>query len=218
VIFGITDLTTFILGTIFIVLIPGPNSLLVITLASRQGLRSGFLAAAGIFAGDTVLMLLAATGAASALQASPMLFQLLKYLGAGYLVWLGVGLLRSAFAGYRQGANGGASVQPVVFQDNTKPFQAALMISLLNPKAIMFFVSFFIQFVDPAYPHPWLSFLILGVIVQFFSLIFLYVLIVGGVRLANYFEQRQTLSAAGQATVGVLFIGFGLRLAAGGLN
>jgi leucine efflux protein len=214
--FGITDLTTFVLGTIFIVLIPGPNSLLVITLASRQGLRSGYFAAAGIFAGDTVLMLLAATGAASALQASPTLFQGLKFLGAGYLAYLGFGLMRSALATYREG--GVAATPAKETADNTRPFQAALMISLLNPKAIMFFVSFFIQFVDPAYPHPWLSFLILGVIVQFFSLIYLFVLIKGGVGLAHYFAQRASLSAFAQALVGLIFIGFGLRLASGGLG
>jgi hypothetical protein len=71
---GITDLSTFILGTIFIVLLPGPNSLYVMTLASRQGLLAGYRAACGIFVGDTVLMLLAATGAASALHASPAAF------------------------------------------------------------------------------------------------------------------------------------------------
>jgi leucine efflux protein len=213
---GITDLTTFVLGTIFIVLIPGPNSLLVITLASRQGLRSGYFAAAGIFVGDTVLMLLAATGAASALQASPTIFQGLKYLGAGYLAYLGFGLMRSALATYRE--RGAAATTPAKdTADTTRPFQAALMISLLNPKAIMFFVSFFIQFVDPAYPHPWLSFLILGLIVQFFSLIYLFVLIKGGIGLAHYFALRASLSALTQALVGLIFIGFGLRLASGGL-
>jgi leucine efflux protein len=214
---GITDLTTFVLGTIFIVLIPGPNSLLVITLASRQGLRSGYFAAAGIFVGDTVLMLLAATGAASALQASPTIFQGLKYLGAGYLAYLGFGLMRSALATYRE--RGAAATTPSKeTADTTRPFQAALMISLLNPKAIMFFVSFFIQFVDPAYPHPWLSFLILGLIVQFFSLIYLFVLIKGGIGLAHYFAKRASLSAFTQALVGLIFIGFGLRLASGGLG
>jgi leucine efflux protein len=214
---GITDLTTFVLGTIFIVLIPGPNSLLVITLASRQGLRSGYFAAAGIFVGDTVLMLLAATGAASALQASPTIFQGLKYLGAGYLAYLGFGLMRSALATYRE--RGAAATTPSKeTADTTRPFQAALMISLLNPKAIMFFVSFFIQFVDPAYPHPWLSFLILGLIVQFFSLIYLFVLIKGGIGLAHYFAKRASLSALTQALVGLIFIGFGLRLASGGLG
>ena len=76
--YGITDLSTFILGTIFIVLLPGPNSLYVMTLASRRGLLEGYRAAGGIFVGDTILMLLAATGAASALHASPATFTLLK--------------------------------------------------------------------------------------------------------------------------------------------
>ena len=86
--YGITDLATYVLGTIFIVLLPGPNSLYVLSLASQRGVRAGYLGACGIFAGDTILMVLSATGVASLLQASPALFMVLKYIGAGYLAWM----------------------------------------------------------------------------------------------------------------------------------
>ena len=92
--YGITDLTTFVLGTIFIVLLPGPNSLYVMTVASRWGVAAGYRGACGIFLGDLILMILSATGAASLLQATPALFMGLRYAGAAYLVWLRIGLLR----------------------------------------------------------------------------------------------------------------------------
>lgn len=98
--FGITDLATFIAGTIVIVLLPGPNSLYVMSVASRFGVAAGYRGACGIFAGDTVLMVLSATGAAS-LRSNPLVFMVAKYTGAAYLAWMGFGLLRSALATWR---------------------------------------------------------------------------------------------------------------------
>jgi leucine efflux protein len=211
-IYGITDITTFVLGTIFIVLLPGPNSLYVITLASKRGVAAGYWGAFGIFAGDTVLMLAAATGAASVLYASPAVFTALKLLGAAYLAWLGIGLVRSGIATWLSrpvNANSSKSLG----NDLRRPFRTAMIISLLNPKAIMFFISFFVQFVDPNYTYPALSFLILGVIVQVASLLYLSALIFGGSRLSMHFSQRPWLSASGTGLVGILFVVFAVRLA-----
>ncbi|MCX7148027.1 MAG: leucine efflux protein LeuE [Rhodocyclales bacterium] len=213
--YGITDLATYVLGTIFIVLLPGPNSLYVLSVASQRGVRAGYLGACGIFVGDAILMVLSATGVASLLQASPALFMVLKYIGAAYLAWLGIGLLRAAWAMWRARFQGSAT-QPRV--DATRPFHAALVISLMNPKAIMFFVSFFIQFVDPAYAYPALSFAILGLICQIISGLYLSVLILGGAHLAQQFRSRRRLSAGATGGVGAMFIGFGAKLANSTLN
>ena len=210
--YGITDLTTFILGTIFIVLLPGPNSLYVMAIASRQGIAAGYRGACGIFVGDTILMLLAATGVASLLQATPALFMLIKYSGAAYLTWIGVSLLRAAIARWRQPADGTTTEMPQRL-DASRPFRIALLISLTNPKAILFFVSFFIQFVSPDYPHPALSFAILGLIVQICSALYLTLLIFGGVHLARAVHRQRWLAAGGTGAVGALFIGFGVKLA-----
>lgn len=212
--YGITDLGTFILGTIVIVLLPGPNSVYVMTVASRHGVAAGYRGACGIFAGDTILMLLSVTGAASLLQTTPALFMAVKYAGAGYLSWLGIGLLRSALRAWRNPAADN-ELRPA---DTSRPFATALLISLTNPKAILFFVSFFIQFVSPGYAHPALSFAILGVIVQVCSALYLTALIFGGAGLSSYFRKRQRLSATGTGAVGGLFIGFGAKLAAATLN
>lgn len=213
--YGITDLTTFVLGTIFIVLLPGPNSLYVMTVASRWGVRMGYLGACGIFVGDAILMVLSATGVASLLHATPGLFMAFKYAGAAYLAWVGFGLLRSAWRTWR-GSQTAAPPEPP--PDARHPFRTALMICLMNPKAIFFFLSFFIQFVSPDYPYPALSFLILGLIVQFFSALYLSALIFGGAHLADHFRRRRQLSAAATGGIGGLFIGFGVKLASASLN
>lgn len=216
--FGITDLTTYVLGTIFIVLLPGPNSMYVLSMASRHGVAMGYRAASGVFVGDTILMVLSAAGLASVLATTPLLFTVVKYAGAGYLAWIGLNMLIGAWRGWtgRAPQSQNAAEAPAQAASTlvvTRPFQRALSISLLNPKAIFFFISFFVQFVDPAYDHPALSFMVLGVIAQVFSFLYLSALIFAGDRLANAFRSRRRLSALLNAAVGCLFVGFGIRLA-----
>lgn len=217
---GITDITTFVLGTVFIVLLPGPNSLYVMAVASRSGVAAGYRAAMGVFAGDTVLMVLSVLGAASLLKTTPALFTLVKYAGAAYLAWMGWGLLRSARRGWRAPPNPG-STPPENAQapaSGQRPFRTAFFISLMNPKAILFFVSFFIQFVDPGYEHPALSFVLLGLVVQVCSAAYLSLLIFAGAKLAAQFKQHQRVSATATAGVGALFMGFGAKLASATLG
>ena len=211
--YGIPDLTTFIIGTIFIVLLPGPNSLYVIALASRRGIGAGYRGACGIFAGDALLMLLSATGAASLLKSTPALFWAIKLAGATYLAWIGLSLLREAVRTWRTRPSQTQTDEADDRFDGDNPFRKALLIRLMNPKAILFFVSFFVQFVDPAYAHPELSFLILGSVVQICSGLYLSALIFGGAGLARHFRSRRRLSAATTGGVGGLFISFGAKLA-----
>ncbi|MGE4449557.1 leucine efflux protein LeuE [Oryzomicrobium sp.] len=216
--YGITDLATFVLGTIFIVLVPGPNSMYVMTVASRQGIAAGYRGACGIFLGDLILMVLAATGVASLFKANPALFVVLKYAGAAYLVYLGLNLVRAGIRRWRGAAQAAPETPATPPPEAARPFQVALLISLLNPKAILFYVSFFIQFVSPGYAHPALSFLILGTIVQICSAVYLSALIFGGSYLAETFRRRRRLAAGATGGIGGLFIGFGLKLADAGVG
>jgi leucine efflux protein len=272
VVLGITDFWTYVLGAGAIVLLPGPNSIFVLTTAARRGVRTGYRAAAGVFLGDTVLMVLSAAGAASALRAYPPLFLVIKYAGAAYLGWVGLGIIRGAVRRWRgrsepvdrgavnqqdghgkpvdlgvvhqQDGHGESVDRGVVHQrdshgepldtgtarvtgldsadrepaDRRNPFRRSLVISLLNPKAILFFVSFFIQFVEPGYAHPALSFLVLGAVVQFFSVLYLTTLIFSGQFLAGQFQRRRRLTAALSTGMGALFVGFGLKLATASLS
>jgi len=218
--FGITDLTTFVLGTVFIVLLPGPNSLYVLSVAVQRGIKQGYTGACGIFVGDAILMTLSATGVAGLLKANPALFFVLKYAGAAYLGWIGWQMFKSAYRGWRAAGTVGAVPQAVAATpvDSAHPFKKALVISLLNPKAILFFISFFIQFVDSHYAQPALTFVALGAIVQFFSALYLTAIILIGAKVADEFRKRKKLAASLSGGVGALFIGFGAKLATASMN
>ncbi|MFC0531233.1 leucine efflux protein LeuE [Phytohabitans kaempferiae] len=209
---GITDIWTYVLGTVAIVLLPGPNSLFVLSTAARRGVPSGYRAAAGVFVGDTVLMVLSAAGVASLLSAYPPVFLAIKWAGALYLGYVGLAMIRGAWRRWRSPAPAPA---PAADEQAFHPFRRAAVISLLNPKAILFFISFFIQFVDPAYAYPALSFLLLGLIAQLASTLYLTLLIFAGTYLAAQFRRRRRLAAGATSVAGTLFVGFGLKLATG---
>ncbi|UQX02649.1 leucine efflux protein LeuE [Streptomyces sp. RerS4] len=220
---GVTDLPTYLAGLVLIILLPGPNSLYVLSVAARRGVRTGYKAAAGVFTGDAVLMALTALGAGALLQASPLAFTVVKFLGAGYLAWLAVGMMRGARELWRtrrerapEEPAGAATAVPAATAgagDGERPYRRALLISLLNPKAILFLMSFFVQFVDPSYGYPALSFLLLGGLLQTGSFLYLTLLIFGGTRLSEAFRRRKRLSAGATSAAGVLFLGFAAKLA-----
>lgn len=214
---GITDLTTYLIGTLIVILLPGPNAMYVLSVAAQRGKRAGFAAAGGVVSGDFILMTLAATGAAGLLQANPALFAVVKYIGGGYLAWLGINMLKSGLLAWRRARRGEESALAASPLSGGHPYRKALLISLMNPKAILFFVSFFVQFVDPAYPHPALTFAALGAIVQCCSIANLSMLILLGDKLAAAFRRRRKLTAALGGSVGAIFVGFGAKLAAASL-
>ncbi|MFF5333225.1 leucine efflux protein LeuE [Streptomyces sp. NPDC013181] len=220
---GVTDLPTYLAGLALIVLLPGPNSLYVLSVAARRGVRTGYAAAAGVWTGDAVLMTLSALGASSLLQTTPLLFAVVKYAGAGYLTWMAIGMLRAALAMWRErhrrvaeitGETDTADAMGTVptARAMERPYRRALVVSLFNPKAILFLISFFVQFVDPGYAYPALSFLVLGTLLQIASFLYLSVLIFGGTRLSDAFRRRRRLSAGATSAAGVLFLGFAAKL------
>ncbi|RII20856.1 Leucine efflux protein [Streptomyces sp. YIM 130001] len=217
---GVTDLPTYLIGVALIVLLPGPNSLYVLSVAARRGVRTGYRAALGVVCGDTVLMTLSAAGVASLLQGNAVLFGIVKYAGAAYLTWLAIGMMRSAWNLWRtraeRAAEAGAAPANPTEGEAERPYRRAFVISLLNPKAILFFISFFVQFVDPGYAYPALSFVVLGAFAQLASVLYLSALIFGGTRLAAAFRSRRRLSAGATSAAGALFLGFAVKLSMSG--
>ncbi|MFJ2257654.1 leucine efflux protein LeuE [Streptomyces sp. NPDC087844] len=209
---GVTDLPTYLVGLVLIVLLPGPNSLYVLSVAARRGVRTGYQASAGVWCGDAVLMTLSAAGVASLLQANALLFGIVKYAGAGYLTWLAFGMLRAAWQMWRTRRERGEAEEAAAPAVEERPFRRALVISLFNPKAILFFVAFFVQFVDPGYAYPALSFVVLGAFAQVASFLYLSALIFGGTKLAAAFKRRRRLSAGATSAAGALFLGFAVKL------
>jgi leucine efflux protein len=219
--YGVTDIWTYLIGAIGIILLPGPNSLYVLSVATARGVRAGYQGAFGVFVGDTILLCLTALGAASLLRTHPALFMVVKYAGAAYLTWVGINLIRGAIDKWRSGTRVEVDADAAVSQmvvNLQQPFKRALVISLLNPKAILFLLSFFVQFIDPTYDTPAVPFLILGGIIMGLSALYLSALIFAGARLAQGFSRRKRLSSSLSGAVGGLFVWFGAKLATASLN
>ena len=213
--FGIVHLPTYIVGTVLVILLPGPNSLFVLSTAARRGVRLGYRAACGVFIGDTMLMTLASIGIASVLKANPTVFLILKSAGGAYLGYLGINMIITAWKG--RGAPSSAPAPTPTVETLPAPvgdpLPRALGISLLNPKAILYCIAFFIQFVDPAYGHKIVSFALLGSIAQCFSFVYLSLLIFSGARLAESFRRWRRTRTALTGGAGAAFVGFGVKLA-----
>lgn len=212
---GVQNLLTYALGALLIILLPGPSSLFTLSVAARLGVRSGHRAAAGMFLGETLLMVATAAGLASLLQANELVFAVVKYAGAGYLTWIAVGMIRGAWAMWRRRNERTAEDAAAVSDPSTggKLFRRSLVITVLNPKAILFFISFFVQFVDPQYAYPGLSFALLAVVYQVISIAYVTVLIFSGTYLASQFRRRRKLSAGLTTAAGAVFLGFAAKLA-----
>ena len=200
--FGIADYPSFVAAIIVFLLIPGPGNLALITSTSKGGVRGGLAATFGLIAGDQVLMWLAVAGVAALLSAYPPAFRAVQWLGAGYLAWLGWRLLRA-----RPGD------APVL---NIKPhhyFNQAMLITLLNPKAIVFYMAFFPLFVDPARHQGLSTFGVMAATIA--ALTFAYGLIVVLLtrRLAERLRASPKISVRLQKLAGLFLIGFGVKLA-----
>lgn len=210
--FGITDLSTYIIGTIAIILLPGPNSMYCLAMAGQHGIKTGYRVVAGILLGDGMLMLATALGAGAVLKAVPELFHTVKLVGGLYLAYIGWGLLRGAVQKWLARPPQAVAAAAQAASAPKHVFKRALLLSLTNPKAILFLLSFFVQFVNPAYAHPLLSFLVLALILQITSFAYLSLLVFSGSRLAAAFRRQRRVSAAGMGAVGLLFIGFAVKL------
>jgi leucine efflux protein len=201
---GIADYGAFVVAVIVFLAIPGPGNLALVMSTGKGGVRGGLAATLGIVMGDQVLMWLAVAGVAALLLASPALFNAVQWLGAAYLAWLGVLMLKA-----KPGDAPVLNIQPRHY------FRQALAITLLNPKAIVFYMAFFPLFVDPAAHRGLLTFGVMALTIA--TLGFMYGVVV--VLLTHRLKQR--LQASPQVglwlnrAAGVFLLGFGLRLAFG---
>ena len=202
--FGVTNYSAFVIAFILLLLLPGPGNLALITSTSKGGLKGGLAATLGIMAGDQVLMWLTVAGVATLLSANPVLFQGLQWLGAGYLAWLGFKMVTAK-----------AGDKPLLNITAGHYFRQSLAITLLNPKAVMFYLAFFPQFIDPATHQGWKTYTLLSVTI--FVLLFLYGVI--AVLLTHYLAERiranPRITDVLQKVAGVFLIGFGVKLALG---
>ncbi len=200
---GVTDYGTFVVTIIVFLLIPGPGNLALVLSTSKGGFRGGLAATAGVILGDQVLMWLAVAGVAALLAAYPAAFHVVQWVGAGYLAWLG---------GFMLTAKPGAA--PVL---NIRPRQflrQAFFITLLNPKAILFYMAFFPLFVDPQRQQGLVTYAFMAATIA--ALTFLYGL--AATLITHFFAERvranPKISQVLEKVAGVFLIGFGVKLVA----
>lgn len=209
---GIIDFPTYLLGTVIVILFPGPNSLYVLTVTTQRGWRFGVQGAIGIFIGDSVLMLAVVMGAASLLASSPFIFNLMRTIGALYLGWMGFGLVRSGLQHWKPQAGAATENKFHSRLMQLHPLVAALALSLTNPKAIFFFIAFFSQFIRSEFEDPLHTFFYLAVVLQLISMAYLASLIGVGQVFLKFFQRKPHLTAILWILAGVLFISFAIRL------
>jgi len=199
---GVADYGAFVAAILIFLAIPGPGNLALITSTTKGGIPGGLGATFGVIAGDQVLMWAAVAGVATLLVTYPGAFHAVQWLGAVYLAWLGGKMLLA-----KPGA------KPILHIEPRHYFRQAAVITLLNPKAIVFYMAFFPLFVDPARHPTMLTFGVMAATVA--VLTFLYGL--GAVLLTHFLAERMRanplIGRVLEKVAGVFLIGFGVKLA-----
>ncbi len=199
---GVADYGAFVAAIVLFLMIPGPGNLALITSTGQGGVRAGMAACAGVIAADQVLMWLAVAGMAALLAAHPAAFAALQWLGAAYLAWLGLRMLLA-----RPGAAPVLKMQPHHY------FRQGALITLLNPKAIVFYMAFFPLFVDPATHQGLPTFALMAATVAALTLLYSLAVVLLTRLLADRLRASPRLVQMLEKTAGTFLIGFGIKLA-----
>ncbi|MGJ7543872.1 LysE family translocator [Variovorax sp. LT1R16] len=194
---------SFIAAILVFQAVPGAGTIAILDATARDGRRAGMAAVLGTLAGDFLFMLAAAAGLAALLQSQPLLFQALRWFGVAYLLWLGVQLLRS-----RPEAEGAG---PARSQSASAYFRRAFMVSLTNPKVMLFFVAFFPLFLRPGASALTLPVMMLHVTVL--SLVYQGALVLTGHAVARRLVAFPGARRVATRLAGLALIGLGIRLA-----
>ena len=188
---------------------PGVDLLLTVSRTAQAGWRAGVMAALGINAGCALHALAAAFGLAALLAWSGAAFTFIKWAGAAYLVWIGIGMLRGAWRG---AATQAAATPPAASASPSLEFRRGLLTNLLNPKVALFMLAFLPQFIPPHSAHKTAAFVLLGALFIAQSLLFLLGVVLLTARLSRVSVLARGARAL-QAGAGVLFVALAVRLA-----
>ncbi len=199
--FGIADYGAFVVAVLVFLAIPGPGNLALLTATGKGGVRAGLAATLGVIAGDQVLLWLAVAGLSAVLINYPSLYSSLKWAGAAYLIGLGYSLFNA-----KQGD------APVLNMQPGRYFRQALFITVLNPKAIVFYMAFFPLFVDPAIHLGLISFAAMAATIAVLTLGYGLALVLLVHHLAERVRANPLVAVLLNKAAGVLLIGFGIKL------
>lgn len=202
--FGIADYGAFVAAIIIFLMIPGPGNLALITSTGKGGIQGGLAATLGLICGDQVLMWLAVAGVAALLAAYPTAFHAVQWLGAAYLAWLGLRMLLS-----RPGD------KPILHIRPSHYIRQAFAITLLNPKAIVFYMAFFPLFVDPARHQGLLTFGVMAATIAALTFAYGLTVVLMTYFLAERMRASPRISRVLIKIAGLFLVGFGIKLAVG---
>jgi threonine/homoserine/homoserine lactone efflux protein len=199
---GITDYGAFCAAIVLFLALPGPGTFALLTSTGKGGFRAGAAATFGVIVGDQVLLWLAVAGVAALLAAHPTAFKVVQYAGAAYLAWIGLKLLLS---------RGEGSASPITIEPRDY-FRQAFFITLLNPKAIVFYMAFFPLFIDPATHRGLPTFGAMAATIAVITLVYCLTLCAFANAVAQKVRAHRTLARWLERLAGVFLIGFGIRL------
>jgi threonine/homoserine/homoserine lactone efflux protein len=196
-------LAAFLLTTSIAMISPGPDMMFILGCGLRGGPRAGLLATAGVATSEAIHVTLAAVGLAALFAAVPVAFTVVRIVGAAYLIYLGIQVIRHR----RESLSGGEA------PSGRRAYLSGLLTNLLNPKMVTFTIAFLPQFVDPSLGRVWLQFVLLGAL-----MIALEFLVDGAVgvfagRIGGWLQRRRRARTGLEVTTGGLFIGLGVTLA-----
>lgn len=217
---GIVQLPLFIGAGLLLNLTPGPDVFYILSHGLRSGARAGLVAALGITAGCGVHIVAAAVGVSALISASATAFAVLKWVGAAYLLWVGLQLLRARPAAVSANTNATELIAENVDGDCRngqkslwKVFRQGFWTNVLNPKVALFFLAFLPQFIRADSTHPTLAFLVLGLV---FNANGLWVNVLWGLGAAWLARRagavRRNLAVLDRVA-GAVFVGFAVKLA-----
>ena len=202
--FGIADYGAFIVAVIIFLLIPGPGNLALVSSTGKGGVRGGLAATLGVILGDQVLMWLAVAGVAALMAAYPAAFGVVQWLGAAYLAWLGAKMLLA-----KPGSAPIFEIRPRHY------LYQSMMITLLNPKAIVFYMAFFPLFVDPARHQGLLTFGVMAATIAVLTFVYGATMALLVHHMAERMRANPKAVRALEKLAGLFLIGFGIKLALG---
>jgi threonine/homoserine/homoserine lactone efflux protein len=205
--FGIINYGTFLLAGILLNLTPGSDTMYILGRSIAQGKKAGVLSALGISTGSLIHCLFAALGLSILLAQSAVAYEVVKYAGAGYLIFLGVKSLLT------QPETGLMPDQTIRQASYMRIYTSGILTNVLNPKVALFFLAFLPQFIDPHYAQSALPFLLLGLTFFVTGGIWCMVLALFAARLSKTIRKNSTLKVWLDRGTGLLFIGLGLKLA-----
>ncbi len=201
---GIRDYWSFVVAVIVFLAIPGPGNLAIITSTSKGRILGGLAATFGVIAGDQVLMWLAVAGLATLLTAHPSVFAAVQYAGAAYLAYLGLKMILAK-----------AGDAPILHMEARQYFKQSLLITLLNPKAIVFYMAFFPLFVDPAKHQGMLTFGAMAITIAFLTFLYCFSVTLITHFAAERIRRNPSLTNCLNKIAGIMLVTFSVKLAVG---